>query len=255
MLAIEDKANDILKQLAIHLEALVATYLLGVLLHGPYGPQGYIGLLDLVDLARYGFARHKLAECTLAGLHHLLEVVDLANGQCQSGQGDKRIAGATLEPRITRHEITVLVLLLAMELVGGGNQTVIEVIAWHAVGHLFVEQLLKARSLGLRGRSSEDDALALLDRHLEIAGHVEVLVRGITTLLLLGILYAAIPVGHEDELVFLRELHVEIGIARIHTGLDSIVDLKVLATSSRVLVSELANASEGQERTETQRGS
>ncbi len=176
MLAIEDKLHDVLKQLSVHLETLVATYLLGVLLHGPYCPQGHIRLFNLVYLSRCRLVRHKCSEITLSCLHHLLEIVNLTDGKCKSGQSDKCIACAALEPRISGHKVAVLVLLLAVELVGGGNQTVIEVITWHTVGHLVVEEFLHCRWLNGRSRSSKDDALTFLDRHLEISGHVEVLI-------------------------------------------------------------------------------
>ena len=137
---------------------------------------------------------------------------------------------------------------------GCTDQDVIEVVARYAVVDLQVEQLLQRRRLDLRRRSGEDDALALLDRHLEVAGHVEVLVRGVAALLLLRVLNAAIPVGHEDEFVLLRELHVEVGIAGIHTGLDAAVDQRILTAGGGVLVGELPHGTEGQEGAETQRG-
>ena len=128
----------------------------------------------------------------------------------------------------------------------------IEVVAGHTQGDLVVEHLLQRRSLDLRCRSGEDDALALLDGHLEVAGHVEVLVGGVATLLLLGIFDAAIPVGHEDEVVLLRELHIQIGITGIHTGLDAVVHLLVLAAGRHVLMGELTHRAECQEGTEAQ---
>ena len=137
---------------------------------------------------------------------------------------------------------------------GGSDQTVVEVISRHALSHLLVEERHERRGLDLRGRGREDDALAFLDRHLEIARHIQVLVGGIAALLLLRILDAAIPVGTEDKLVLLGELHKEVGIASIHTGLDAVVHLTVLTTGCRILVGELTHGTEGQERTEAQGG-
>ena len=136
---------------------------------------------------------------------------------------------------------------------GGIHQTVEEVVARRTIAHLLVEEFLQARSLDLTRRCCKHDALTFLNWHLEIAGHVEVLVRGIAALLFLRILHTAIPVGLEVELVLLRELHVEVGIAGIHAGLDTIVHQMILARGHGVLVRELAHRAEGQERTETQR--
>ena len=201
-----------------------------------------------------GLAFHKLAQRHLGSLHHQVEVLVLLDGESETGQCDERIAGAALEPRIAGKDISVVVLLMDMELVGGIDETVEEVIARGALFDFGIEQPLQTGGLALRCGSGKDDALALLDVHLEISGHVEVLIGSVATLLLLGILDSAIPVGNEVELVLLGELHIEVGVAGIHTGLDTIVYLKILARSHRILMGKLAHTAESQERTETQRG-
>ena len=85
----------------------------------------------------------------------------------------------------------------------GIHQTVEEIVARRTVAHLLVKKFLQPCGLYLRCGGGKHDAFAFLDTHLKIAGHIEILVRCIAALLLLGILYAAIPVGHEDKLVFL----------------------------------------------------
>ena len=100
---------------------------------------------------------------------------------------------------------------------------------------------------------AEDNALALLDVELEVAGNVEVLVGGVAALCLLGIIHAAIPVGAEHPLGFLVELHEEFGIAGVHAGLDAILHLLIVAVGARVLMGEFAHASEGQPGLQTQR--
>ena len=90
-----------------------------------------------------------------------------------------------------------------MELVGGCYQTVIEVVTRNTKTDFILKQFLQGRRLNLRCRTGEDDALALLDRHLEIARYIEVLIRGIATLLLLRVLDTTIPVRLEYELVLL----------------------------------------------------
>ena len=138
---------------------------------------------------------------------------------------------------------------------GCSHQAMIEVITGHAVSHLFVEELLQCTGLGSRRRSGEDDTLTLLDIHLEVARNIQVFVRGIATLLLLRILHTTIPVRLENELVLLRELHEQVGIAGIHTGLDTIFYLMILTAGRRILMRKLADRAESKERTETQRGS
>ena len=84
MTAVDDVTDDILQELAIALETLVAPCLLGILLDSPHGPQGHIRLFNLVDLHRQGLTFHELTEPLLGGLHHQLEVVTLANRQGES---------------------------------------------------------------------------------------------------------------------------------------------------------------------------
>ena len=139
-----------------------------------------------------------------------------------------------------------------MELVCGIDEAVEEVVARVALFHLRLEQFLQRVATDFGGRGREDDALALLDLHFEVAGHVEVLVGSIATLLLLGIFDAPVPIGTEDELVLLAELHVEVGIAGVHARLDAIVDGRVVAAGRVVLVCERPHASESQEGLEAQ---
>ena len=242
MIATYNELDDVLDQLAIHLVAMISASIFCILLDSPDCPQGYVGLLNLVNLDAQRFFFHKFAQALLGGLHHQLEVVLLANGQRQTRQCNKGIAGTGLEPRITCQQIAVVFLVnllhsaattmvTEMELMGSSDQTMIEIVAGHAVGNLLVEDLLQRRRLNGRRRGSKDNALTFLDRHLEIAWNVEVLIRGIAALLLLRIFHATIPVGMENKLILLRELHEEVGVACIHTGLDAIFHLMIFAGS------------------------
>ena len=176
----------------------------------------------------------------------------LVDGEGETRQGDERVAGAALKPRIAGKEITVVVLLADMELVGGINETMEEIVAWCAALHFLLKQLRQLARLYLTRRSGKDDTLTFLYRHLEISRHVEILVRGVATFLLFRILDATIPVGIEDELVFLAELHVEIRIAGIHACTDTIIHFVVSPAGGGVLVSELTHAAESHERAEAQ---
>ncbi len=72
------------------------------------------------------------------------------------------------------------------------------------------------------------------------------------TLLLFGILDAAVPVGLEDEFHLSRELHVEVGIAWVHAGSDAVFHFCIVSAGHTVLMCELSDASEGEEGTELQ---
>ena len=127
-----------------------------------------------------------------------------------------------------------------------------EIVAWRAAVDLLLEQFLQSLCLYLACRRREDDAFAFLYRHLEITRNVKVLVGSVSTFLLLGIFNAPIPVGLENKLVFLAELHIEIRISCIHACAYTIVHFLVSTACRRVLVRELTHASESHKRTETQ---
>ena len=139
-----------------------------------------------------------------------------------------------------------------MELVGCCYQTMIEIITRYTLIHFLIKEFFQCRSLNLWGRTREDDTLALFDWHLEITRYVEILVRSIATLLFLGILHATIPVGLEDKLILLWELHVKVRITGIHTGLDTIIHLTILTAGSTILMGKLTYGAESQEWAETQ---
>ena len=119
MIAVNNIMYKILKELSIHLRALVASCRLGILLYCPYCPKRHVRLLHLVDLHTERLALHKLAQSLLGSLHHKLEVVLLVDGEGKTRQCNERVACAALEPRITGKKITVVVLLALMELMGG----------------------------------------------------------------------------------------------------------------------------------------
>ena len=167
---------NVLKKFSIHLRALVSTCRLGILLDCPYCPQGHVGLLHLVDLCSDGLSFHKLPQSLFGSLHHQFEVVLLVDGECQTWQGDERVAGAALKPRITGKKITVVVLLALVELVSGIHQAMEEVVARSSGFNLLLKQRTQCSRLYLRSGSREHDALSLLDVHLEIARNIEILI-------------------------------------------------------------------------------
>ena len=59
-----------------------------------------------------------------------------ANGKGQSWQCDEGVACTALEPRITSKQITLVVLGTIVELMGGIDKTVEEVVAWVSLRHL-----------------------------------------------------------------------------------------------------------------------
>ena len=226
---------------------------LGILLDAPHGPEQHVGLVGLVKFHRKRLAGHELAQSFLSRAHGCLEIFVLLDGEGEAGQGNERVAGAGLEPGVAGQHVFVAVLVLHMELVCGVDQTVEEAVARRPLLHLFLEQRLQPARLGLGGRGREHHALALADAQLEIAGHVEILVGGVAALLLLGIFDAAVPVGLEHELRLFGQLHVEVGVAGVHTGTYAVVHFLVVTAGGGVLVSELAHAAKGEERAEAQR--
>ena len=143
MTLIHDIVDDIVNQLSIADTTCFLARLLGILLDGPYRPQRHVGLIYLIDTHREGFAFHKLTQPSLCCLHHQFKIVLLIDGKCQTWQGDKGVAGTTLKPWIASEEITVVVLLTLMELMGGVHQTVEEIVAWRTLFHLFLKETLQ----------------------------------------------------------------------------------------------------------------
>ena len=105
----------------------------------------------------------------------------------------------------------------------------------------------------LSDAAGEDHALAFLYLQLEIAGHVEVFVEVVSPFLLLGVFDAAIPVGQEVKLVFLVQLHEQLGITRVHARLDAVRDGLVVAACLRILVSVFTHTAKRQERAQAER--
>ena len=219
----------VLDKLAVLLEASFFSFLLGILLQSPYCPQRHIGLVDLCNMYGDRLALHELVITLHSGLHHQLEVIVFLDGECQTRQRDERVAGTALEPRITGNDVSVVVAFATMELMGSIDQTMEEIIAWRTLIHFLVEECLQTARFDFGCGSGKDDGLTLLDVHLEIAGNIEVLIGSIAALLLLGILHTTIPVGLEDEIILLGELHEQVGITGIHTCLDAIVDLSIIS--------------------------
>ena len=142
-----------------------------------------------------------------------------------------------------------------MELMSGIHQAVEEIVARRPFIHLLVEERLQTACADAGRRSGKDNALTFLDIHLKVTRYVEVLIRRISSLLFLRILHPPVPVGLEDELVLLTELHVQIRIAGIHTSLDAVVHRLIVATGHGILMRELSHATECKERTEAKRSS
>ena len=127
------------------------------------------------------------------------------------------------------------------------DQTGLEVSARHVNFILVVENLFQLAGLQFAQTCCKDDAFALLDVELEIAWHIQVFPILVAHLLLLWVFDATIPVGVKHELVLLVELHHEFGIARIHGGLDAIVDGIVVPAGTSVFVCALPYTTEGKE--------
>jgi len=250
--AVSDIGEDVPDELSVFLGAAFLAFLFGVLLYAPDGPQWHVGLVELIEFDGERLFLHEFSQSFLSCFHGGFEELCLLDTQRQSGQGNEGVACAGLEPRVSGNDIFLAVFVLDMELVCGVDQTVEEIIAWRALVGLFLEERSECAHFVFRGRGGKDDAFSFADGHFEVSGNVEVLIAGISSLLLFGIFDAAVPVGLEDELHFTGELHVEIGIARIHAGLYAVFDLGIVSAGHTVLVCELSDASEGEEGPELQ---
>ena len=220
------------------------------MLDAPDGPQGHVGLIELIEFDGEWFLLHEFAETFLSCFHHGFEKLCLLDAQRQTRQSDERVARACFEPWVSGQDIFLAVFVFDVELVRGVDQAVEEIVAWSSLVELLLEERFQCAHFVFRGGGGKDDAFALADRHLEIAGHIEILVAGVSALLLLGVLDAAVPVGLEDEFHLTRELHVEVGIARIHAGSDAVFHLCIVFVGHTVLMCELSDAAEGEEGTE-----
>ena len=174
--------------------------------------------------------------------------------QGQSRQGDKRIARPTLKPGITSQDVPFVFRRTIVELMGSVDQTMKEIVARTTRLYFFAEELLQLFRIAGRGRCREHDPLSFLDVQLEISGHIEIFIGRIATLTFFRILHPAIPIGLEHKLIVFRELHVQLRITWVHTCLDALVHLRKVSAGRRIFVRELSNATECQERFETQSG-
>ncbi len=151
MVVAHDVMHDVADQPSIELLTALATHLLGILLGGPYRPEGYVGLLHLANFSRRRLPLHQLAEPFGSRPHDQLKILPLLTGECQAGQGDEGVAGAALEPWITGDEVLLALLGTVMKLVGGIEQTVDEVVTGDALIALFLENAGQRRGVTLGG--------------------------------------------------------------------------------------------------------
>ena len=210
-------------------------------------------MLHFVYFKVVWLAVYEVAYSFAGGGHHLFEFCSFVYGERETGQRNEHIACTALEPWIACEHICFAILTVG-ELVGCVYQTVLEVIAGSTLIHLLFEEFFQSACLYLFCACCEDNALSLLYLHFEVSGNVEVLVEVVSSLLFFGVFQSTIPIGLEFKLVLLVELHIEVGVTGVHTGLDTVVHLLVIAVYVQILVCVLAYAAECEERTESQCG-
>ena len=253
VLAVANELYHLAQQVAIKFVALLAGNIFAILLYAPDCPKQRVGLFHFVDGHGERLLIDVTADSLRGGFHIFLVHLDLADGKRDARHGDKHVAGAALEPRIAGKEI-VLAVLLHLELVGGIDEAVIETVAAVEGGDFGIHQFAHLARRNRCERSGEDDALALLDRHFEIAGHHEVFGRIITALALFRIVEPAIPVGLMMPFCLMVELHVKVGIALVKTHADTVFHGFEARVGSAVLVGPLPYAAESEEGLEAQGG-
>ena len=252
MLAFHEPLHDVVDEAAVLLHALLGTLGVGILLQAPYGPQEHIGMLHLCNAHLKGFTGHEMTDGLLGCLHHIVVFLQFVVGEGESGKRDEHIACTALEPWVACQNI-VLMFTMNEELVCAVDQSVIEVVSGRAHILLIFCQVGQCGSIYLVQTGRENHALALVQRKDEVAGHVQILVASVSSLLLLGVFQPAVPVWLIHELVLLVELHEQFGIARIHARLDAILHFLEVAAGSAVLIGIFPHASEGEEGLEPHR--
>ena len=75
--------------------------------------------------------------------HDGLEFLLLPYGERKAWEGDECVAGSAFEPWVSGYDI-VSVRLVDEELVGGGYEGVVEIVAWRAESHFLVEEFLQS---------------------------------------------------------------------------------------------------------------
>ena len=208
-------------------------------------------MLNLGHTDTERLACHKFAYGLFCRLHHILVLGHLVVYQCQSGQRNEHVTGTTLEPRISGKYI-ILMIAMYNELVCAVYERIVEIVTGCAHLQFKFSQFGQCAGVNLAQTGREDYALTHFHLHLKVTGNVQILVTCISAFLFLRILYASIPIGLEDKLIGLVQLHIEFRITRIHAGLDSILHHCIVASCSAVLMRELSHTTESQERLQTQ---
>ena len=126
------------------------------------------------------------------------------------------------------------------------DEAMVEIVTWSADVYLVVGQVLQLGGVAFLDASGKDDAFAFSDVELKVTRNVEVLVGSVTAFSFFGIVNASVPVGSEHPFGLFVHLHEQLWIARVHAGLDTILDFLIIAAGARILVSELPNTAESE---------
>ena len=251
VLAVANELYHLAQQVAVKFVALLTGNIFAILLYTPDCPKQRVGLLHFVDGHGERLLIDVAADSLRGSLHIFLVHLDLADGKRDARHGDKHVTGATLEPRIAGKEI-VLAVLLHLKLVGGVDEAVIEAVTAVEGGYFGVHEFAHLPRRNRCERSSEDDAIALLDRHFKITWYHEVFGRIIAALTLFRVIETAVPVGLMMPFCLMVELHVKVRITLIETHADTVFHGFEARVGSPVLVRPLPYAAESEERLEAQ---
>ncbi len=202
-------------------------------------------MLNLGDTHSQGFARHEVAYGLLGSHHHIVKLLYLVVGKRKAGQGNEHVPRPALEPWVPRQHI-VLTIPMNKELVCAVDQRVIKVVTWRAHVLLILGQVCQRVCVYLVESCREHHALPLVDSEHEVARHIQILVARVAALLLLGILQPPVPVGLVHKLVFLVQLHEQLGVPLVHTRLYAIAHLLEITARAVVLVGVFPYTAEGE---------
>ena len=218
-----NKEHDTLDELTIFLQTFLLAGFLSILLKSPDCPERNIRLFQFGNIHRDILSFHEFLISLHGSLHHQFKVVIFLYREGKTRQRDKCISRTALEPRITSQNVSVIIFLTTVELMGSIDKTMEEIVTRGSFCHFLIKKFLQCTGLDFRCRCSKDYALTFLDWHLKITRYIKVLIGSIATLLLLRILHTTIPVWGKNKLILLGELHIKVWITCIHTSLDTII--------------------------------
>ena len=243
--------HDVLGQKTIFLDTFLQRNNLAILLNTPNRPQKNIRMFYFMYFHAQRLAGHKFPNAFFHRLHAHFKLLHLFIDQSQSRQSNQHITSTAFKPWITSQNI-ILSVHMIIELMCRIYQTMIEIIPWSTNLRFKICYLFQLSGLYLRQPGGKDHTLAFLNLQFKITGHIEILIKGISSLQFFRILHSTIPIRLKNKIVFLVQLHVKLGITVIHTSFDTIRHFLIVPVHPCVFMCVLPHTTECQKWAELQ---